>query len=143
MSQQNPFYLNISLLFDKSTSGFRVLKMKPESQKKLILFKVDFQKAFDLIYWNHLYFVLSKINFPTLWRKWIKECITITTITFLVNGSMTTKLYFQRGTLMHTFAFNSISVVAQWQVYQSFPSSNKFSKQSIVSIGIVLSSEQF
>jgi len=30
--------------------------------------------------------------------------------------------------LMHTFVFNSISVVVQWQVYQLISSSNKVSK---------------
>jgi hypothetical protein len=42
-------------------------------KKELILFKVDFEKAFDSVDCNYLDVVLSKMNFPILWRKWIKE----------------------------------------------------------------------
>jgi hypothetical protein len=43
----------------------------------------------------------------------------------------------------NVFSIVLISVIVQWQVYQLFSSSNKVSKQSIISTGIVLSSEQF
>lgn len=43
-------------------------------KKELILFKVDFEKAYDSIDWKYLEEVMMKMGFPTLWRKWIKEC---------------------------------------------------------------------
>jgi len=43
-------------------------------KKELLLFKVDFEKAYDSIDWKYLDAVMSKMGFPTLWRKWIKEC---------------------------------------------------------------------
>ena len=35
--------------------------------------------------------------FPTLWRKWIKECVSTATASVLVNGSPTDEFHFERG----------------------------------------------
>jgi len=37
------------------------------------------------------------MGFPTLWRKWIKECIGTTSASVLVNGSPTDEFYLERG----------------------------------------------
>jgi len=66
-------------------------------KKELILFKVDFEKAYDSIDWKYLDEVMVKTGFPTLWRKWIKECIGTTTSSVLVNGSPTDEFSLGRG----------------------------------------------
>ena len=40
---------------------------------------------------------MLKIGFPTLWRKWIKECTKTATASVLVNGSPTEEFSFGRG----------------------------------------------
>nr|ABN05720.1 RNA-directed DNA polymerase (Reverse transcriptase) [Medicago truncatula] len=42
---------------------------------------------------------MAKMGFPTLWRKWIKECITTATASVLVNGSPTDEFPLGRGLL--------------------------------------------
>lgn len=37
------------------------------------------------------------MGFPTLWQKWIKECIGTTTTFILVNGSSTDEFHLERG----------------------------------------------
>ena len=64
-------------------------------KKELIIFKVDFEKAYDTVDWGYLDEVMSKMGFPTLWRKWIKECVG--TATVLVNGSPTDEFPLGRG----------------------------------------------
>ncbi|GAU23660.1 hypothetical protein TSUD_304350 [Trifolium subterraneum] len=44
------------------------------SKKDLMLFKVDFEKAYDSVDWGYLDAVMGRMGFPTLWRKWITEC---------------------------------------------------------------------
>jgi len=66
-------------------------------KKELILFKVDFEKAYDSIDWGYLQTVMLKMGFPTLWRKWIKECISTATTSVLVNGSPTDEFSLGRG----------------------------------------------
>jgi len=65
--------------------------------KELLLFKVDFEKAYDLVDWGYLEEVMFKMGFPSLWRKWIKECIGTATASVLVNGSPTDEFPLGRG----------------------------------------------
>ena len=66
-------------------------------KKELLLFKVDFEKAYDSIDWGYLQEVMLKMDFPTLWRKWIKECVGTATSFVLVNGSPTHEFPLGRG----------------------------------------------
>lgn len=51
------------------------------------LFKIDLQKAYDSVSWVFVEKVLHKMNFPTWFVKWIRECITTPKYSILVNGS--------------------------------------------------------
>jgi len=66
-------------------------------KKELVLFKVDFEKAYDSIDWSYLEVVMVRMGFPTLWRKWIKECIGTTSTLVMVNGSPIAEFYLERG----------------------------------------------
>ncbi|GAU16627.1 hypothetical protein TSUD_325750 [Trifolium subterraneum] len=68
-----------------------------KAKKELMLFKVDFEKAYDSVDWGYLDDVMGKMSFPTLWRKWIKECICTATASVLVNGSPTEEFPLERG----------------------------------------------
>jgi len=65
--------------------------------KELLLFKVDFEKAYDTVDWGYLDEVTNKMGFPSLWRKWIKECVGTATASVLVNGSPTDEFPLGRG----------------------------------------------
>ena len=65
--------------------------------KDLLLFKVDFEKAYDSVDWGYLEEVMSKMGFPSLWCKWMKECIGTATASVLVNGSPTDEFSLGRG----------------------------------------------
>jgi len=65
--------------------------------KEMLLFKVDFEKAYDSIDLNYLDNVMHKINFPTLWRKWMSECIGMATTSVLVNGCPMEEFPMERG----------------------------------------------
>jgi exonuclease III len=66
-------------------------------KKDLLLFKVDFEKAFDSVDWKYLDTVLRRMNFPSLWRKWMMECISTPRVSVLVNGSPTDEFCLERG----------------------------------------------
>ncbi|GAU17884.1 hypothetical protein TSUD_330100 [Trifolium subterraneum] len=67
------------------------------TKKELLIFKVDFEKAYDSVDWGYLDAVMGRMNFPTLWRKWIKECVSTATASVLVNGSPTDEFPLERG----------------------------------------------
>jgi len=66
-------------------------------KKELLLFKVDFEKAYDSVDWEYLDAVMAKMSFPVLWWKWIKECVSTATASVLVNGSLTKEFPLERG----------------------------------------------
>jgi hypothetical protein len=65
----------------------KVVDEARKSKKVLLLFKVDFEKAYDSVDWGYLDAVLGKMDFPPLWRKWMKERVCIATASVLVNGN--------------------------------------------------------
>ena len=67
------------------------------ANKELLMFKVDFEKAYDSVDLKYLDMVMGHMNFPTLWRKWINECIGMAKASVLVNGSPTDEFPIERG----------------------------------------------
>jgi len=65
--------------------------------RDLLLFKIDFEKAYDSMDWIYLDDVLCKMPFSFLWRKWMKKCVTTTTTVVVVNGSPTKEFPLARG----------------------------------------------
>ena len=68
-----------------------------QAKNDLLLFKVNFEKAYDSVHWGYLDDVMFKMNFPILWRSWIMERVTTATTSVLVNGCPTNEFCFERG----------------------------------------------
>ncbi|XP_071726751.1 uncharacterized protein [Rutidosis leptorrhynchoides] len=61
---------------------------------KSLIFKVDFEKAFDCLNWD---FLMEIMGFGDKWRKWIHSCLKSASISVLVNGSPTSEFNIERG----------------------------------------------
>ncbi|GKD04054.1 putative RNA-directed DNA polymerase, eukaryota, reverse transcriptase zinc-binding domain protein [Tanacetum coccineum] len=66
-------------------------------KKKMLFFKVDFEKAFDYVSWEYLDFVLHSLGFGYKWRSWIRACLHSSRASVLVNGSPTFEFSIKRG----------------------------------------------
>ncbi|GJV32589.1 RNA-directed DNA polymerase, eukaryota [Tanacetum coccineum] len=66
-------------------------------KKQSLLFKVDFEKAYDSVRWDYLDDILNKFGFGSKWRLWISNCLTSSKGSILVNGSPTSEFYFRKG----------------------------------------------
>lgn len=64
---------------------------------KLLLFKVDFEKAFDNVNWDFLQDIIRQMGFGTKWCKWIATCLSSSSVSFLINGSPTKEFKKERG----------------------------------------------
>ena len=84
-------------ILDGSLVANEIVDEARRRKKELLLFKVDFEKAYDSIDWGYLQEVMLNMGFPALWRKWIKECIETATASVLVNGSPTGEFPLGRG----------------------------------------------
>jgi len=66
-------------------------------RKELLVFKVDFKKAYDSVDFKYLDNVMDKMNFPRSWRKWISECVGTASASVLVTGCPTEEFTMERG----------------------------------------------
>ncbi|KAL5548946.1 hypothetical protein UlMin_004177 [Ulmus minor] len=51
-----------------------------------VIFKVDFEKAYDHVNWDFLDFVLEKKGFGVRWRSWVRGCISSANFSIMING---------------------------------------------------------
>nr|GEU34899.1 RNA-directed DNA polymerase, eukaryota [Tanacetum cinerariifolium] len=68
-----------------------------KKQKKMLIFKVDFEKAFDSVSWKYLDHMLHVIGFGLTWRSWIRSCLESSWTSILVNGSPTSEFSVKCG----------------------------------------------
>nr|GEX66081.1 putative RNA-directed DNA polymerase, eukaryota, reverse transcriptase zinc-binding domain protein [Tanacetum cinerariifolium] len=77
--------------------------------QSLLLFKVDFEKAFDSVNWNFLLDVMRQMGFDhkwrrwiASWRRWIASCLSSASISILVNGSPSNEFLMERVRLSNS-----------------------------------------
>ncbi|GKB13721.1 cysteine-rich receptor-like protein kinase, partial [Tanacetum coccineum] len=88
----NGRYILDGVLIANETVNF--LKQK---KNKCLMFKVDFEKAYDSLNWEYLMDVMKSIGFVNKWRRGIEVCMKSASIFVLVNGSPTKEFYMGRG----------------------------------------------
>lgn len=66
-------------------------------KKQILLFKDDFNKAFDSINWNYINSTLDQMGFGMKWRSWIHSCLSSAKASVLVNGSPTEEFKIMKG----------------------------------------------
>lgn len=68
-----------------------------KTKKQILLFKVDFDKAFDSINWEFLDNNLVQMGFGEKWRMWVNGCLRSTHASILVNGHPTDEVTTSKG----------------------------------------------
>ncbi|GJZ34484.1 RNA-directed DNA polymerase, eukaryota [Tanacetum coccineum] len=74
-----------------------VLQWCKLKKKQSLIFKVDFEKAFDSIRWDFLNDILKKFGFGDKWCNRIQRCLRSSRGSIIINGSPTEEFYFQKG----------------------------------------------
>ncbi|RVW15777.1 LINE-1 retrotransposable element ORF2 protein [Vitis vinifera] len=64
-----------------------VVDEKRRSGEEGIVFKIDFEKAYDHVDWGFLDHVLQRKGFSQKWRSWIRGCLSSSSFAILVNGN--------------------------------------------------------
>lgn len=61
---------------------------KREKMSCLVV-KLNYEKTYDSVGWNYLKSLLSRMGFGNVWCKWMEACIFSSSMSVLVNGSVT------------------------------------------------------
>ncbi|RVW20925.1 Transposon TX1 uncharacterized 149 kDa protein [Vitis vinifera] len=64
-----------------------IVDERRRSGEEGVVFKIDFEKAYDHVKWDFLDHVLEKKGFSPRWRKWMSGCLSSVSYAILVNGS--------------------------------------------------------
>ncbi|MCH80733.1 LINE-1 reverse transcriptase like, partial [Trifolium medium] len=74
-----------------------VLDVAKKMGKEVLVFKVDFEKAYDSVDWGFLEYMLRRFGFCDKWVEWMQACVFAGSMSILVNGSPTREISIQRG----------------------------------------------
>ncbi|GKD62059.1 RNA-directed DNA polymerase, eukaryota, reverse transcriptase zinc-binding domain protein, partial [Tanacetum coccineum] len=75
----------------------KIVEWFQKKKKKLLIFKIDFEKAFDSVSWKYLDFVLLNLVFGSKWCSWIRACLSSSRASVLVNDSHTSEFSIKCG----------------------------------------------
>nr|GEV53424.1 cysteine-rich receptor-like protein kinase [Tanacetum cinerariifolium] len=75
VSQEQSAFIKGKQIMDGPLILNEVISWCKARKEQLLMFKVDFQKAFDSVRWDHLDDILGKYGFGIKWRGWIRGCL--------------------------------------------------------------------
>nr|GEY90439.1 RNA-directed DNA polymerase, eukaryota [Tanacetum cinerariifolium] len=68
-----------------------------KKKKQSLVFKVDFEKAYDSVRWDHLDDIMRKFDFGEKWCMWIQSCLRSSRGSIIMNGSPMKEFQFYKG----------------------------------------------
>ena len=84
-------------LLDSVLVANEVLEEYKRKRKSCVFFKVDYEKAYDSVSWEFIYYMLGRLGFCAKWIRWIKCCLESASVSVLVNGSPTREFTPRKG----------------------------------------------
>jgi len=92
-ARQSAFFEGRGLL-DSVVVANEVLEEYKRKRKSCVFFKVDYEKTYDSVNWDFIFYMLKRLRFCD---RWIKGCLESASVSFLVNGSPTREFFPRNG----------------------------------------------
>jgi hypothetical protein len=67
---------------------FHSMKQKKKGNGGYMALKLDMEKAFDFMEWKFLLKILDLLGFHPTWVQWIRQCITTSSFSILLDGAL-------------------------------------------------------
>ncbi|XP_050227685.1 uncharacterized protein LOC126677214 [Mercurialis annua] len=74
-----------------------IIHLSSRRKEKILLLKLDFQKAFDSVSWSFILTVLKQMQFSNTLVDWISCLLNTSQLSVLVNGSPSDRFFMERG----------------------------------------------
>jgi hypothetical protein len=74
-----------------------VVEWAKKSKKECLIFKVDFEKAYDSVGWGFVEYMLQRFGFCSKWIEWMRACIFVGNLSVLVSRNSMSKIDIKRG----------------------------------------------
>jgi hypothetical protein len=97
ISKNQSAFIKGRLLVDGVLMVNEVVDLAKTAKQKCMIFKVDFEKAYDSVNWKFLVYMLKKFEFAEKWIRWVEACVCARNLSVLVNGSPTREVKIERG----------------------------------------------
>lgn len=97
ISQTQSAFVGGRYILDNPIILSETISWAKRTKYKLLIYKVDFEKAYDSLNWKFLFNMMGFMGFSEVWIKWIKGCLISGKGSVLVNGSPTNEFRFKRG----------------------------------------------
>ena len=66
-------------------------------KENCVYLKVDYAKAYDSVRWDFIYYMFGRLGLCKKWIGWIKNCLEMSLVSVLVNGSPTIEFIPEKG----------------------------------------------
>nr|GEW74205.1 hypothetical protein [Tanacetum cinerariifolium] len=96
VSKEQSAFISGRFILEGTLMISEIMSWYKKKKRNLMLFKVDFEKAFDTVSWKFLDHMLSSLGFGNKWRSWINICLHSARASVLVNGSPTSEFSIKR-----------------------------------------------
>ncbi|GJR39331.1 RNA-directed DNA polymerase, eukaryota [Tanacetum coccineum] len=97
ISREQSAFIKHRQILDGPLMVNEVIKWCNRKKAKLMVFKIDFEKAFDSVSWDYLFQVMYFMGFSEKWISWTKGCLYSAIASILVNGCPTREYHINRG----------------------------------------------
>jgi hypothetical protein len=97
ISKNQSAFIKGRLLVDGVLTINEVVDLAKRPKASCMIFKVNFEKAYDSVNWKFLAYMLRRSGFVERWIRWIKACVCAGNLSMLVNGSPTREVNIARG----------------------------------------------
>ena len=97
VSQEQTAFIKKRQILDGPLVVNEVLNWAKRKKRKVMVLKIDFEKAYDSLSWDYLDQIMEIMGFSNKWRGWIRACLHSARASVLVNGSPTEEFRLFRG----------------------------------------------
>ncbi|PNX85948.1 BTB/POZ domain-containing protein, partial [Trifolium pratense] len=74
-----------------------IIDLAKKRKDDCLLFKVDFERAYDTVSWHVFERMMLKMGFSEGWLKWMRACIFESSMSIVINGSPTEDFKVESG----------------------------------------------